>query len=425
MTALVTLAVAALAHDEEGELVGRPFVRGGELVGVLSSSGLTLRDPDGVFRRVCREALPSVYDAWRAADGTILIGGDAGLFRSSDAGCGVVPDSTWTRAIGRFVPVGDTLYALVDPYEGPVILRSDDDGATFAELPPLPNGRWYVYGLAGDGAGRLVVAGLTDSGFDIVAWDGVAYTSLGVPADPKAFFIDVLGPAPSGSGVVVATTSFGPAHLWVSSELGWTSLVDVPSAPIRNGFGCVGGACFVASGVSLHRWEVAAGASSLREVEGPIWCAFPIDGAVWGCAERLEPALVEVSRDGSTFEPALAIDETLERECSSAVCVVAPPPDTGSGTGDTSVPEAKPPTLVPRPRPVRSSERRWRWRSSGGAAGRELRAGPAGRSTGMAATRRPGRRPRVTRSQRRPRSRPGTARRRPRGSSPPSSTRRR
>lgn len=308
------LAFAAFAHDDEGELAVRPFVRGGELVGVWSTNGLATRDEDGSYGLVCTEALPAFSDAWLRTDGAFLVATDTGVRLAPDAACELVEEPTYPGFVTRFEPVGAALYGRVSRSEGDLVVRSLDEGSTWVELPALPDGPWIVEGTAADGQDRFVAAGQDALGLAVATWDGTAWTTVRAPDDPDAFFLLALGPAPDGQGVGVATLHLtGASRLWASSGAGWVPLVDLPETP--TGYGCLGAGCLVATQGALYRWEPAAGAASLGTIVGPSQCLLLADDAFWACERRTWLHLVEVSRDGLAFELALLTGAALDRPC--------------------------------------------------------------------------------------------------------------
>ncbi len=335
---MLTLALAALAHDEEGELAVRPFVHDGELAGVWTTSGLAARDADDLFRRACAEVLPSLHDAWLRRDGAFLLATQDGLQRLGAGGCEASPEPLRSGPIAELEEAGGALYAVdLAAAGGPGLLRSDDDGDGWTPLPPLPDGPWLIDGLAADGRGRLVVAGLDALGTAVATWDGAAFVVERAPADPEGLFVAALGAAPDGVGVAVATSGFSPgARLWASSAGGWAPLVVLPEPP--TGYGCLDGVCAAATLGGLYRWDPAVGTDSLELLEGPSSCLSVEDGAWWACAERLAPALVEVGDDPGAFEPALATGATLDRPCGLA-CPGSTPPTTTEPAGPPPPPE--------------------------------------------------------------------------------------
>lgn len=233
--------------------------------------------------RLASDAAPALYGVDASEAAIIAVGYGPVMLRSTDGGasfCEAPHGVTTPCSFHGIARTGRRSLAVVTSLEG-VILRSDDDGATWATVGvPAPAG---LAGVWSDGVTALAVG----AGGCVLRSDDEARTWRRVPAETDAALHAVTGTA---AGVVVV----GAGGLVLRSDDGAKSFCAARSRIERSLYGVWGtGSVFFASGEEgtlLRSDDAGASFRALRDAKGRSWARWgdtPVPlAAIAGRSER-------------------------------------------------------------------------------------------------------------------------------------------
>lgn len=307
-----------------------PFVEDGTLIGGGTSWGVLLRDDDGVFRRVCEEALGIPVAFLRTAEGRVLIGrAERGLVVTSD-GCapervaGVLEEHAVSALVSVPSAPDRVLATTATTGADNGVFASDDGGHTFEPTSLSVGGQLFFQLLVSEDGQLVVASGLDTTTQQIVlAVSKDSAVTFDTPAaDLGAYaFVKPLAIDQAGAVLLAAVDAQGTHHLLRSID-GLASVFGLASFDgAILGLAEASGGRFAlvrsqADGKGIYR-QATEGAPFVRLEGGPSACLLnlPGDARLWGCGEEGQAGHFFVSDDGETWEPLVPFDAVEERCC--------------------------------------------------------------------------------------------------------------